>query len=63
MVDTIYCGLAKKDCYFKERMYEMEKQIEKMKCCGNCKNIRTQKCAECVLARKYENWELKESEE
>ena len=46
----------------KQEIAELQHQIEKMKICGNCKNIRTEKCIECVMTMRYDNWELKESD-
>ena len=62
MANTIYCGLAKKDCYFKERMYEMEKQINKMKCCENCDNYNLCDGNFDCISEGYAFWELKESD-
>ena len=62
MAHTNYCGSAKRECFFKKEMYKLQQQIEQMKICGNCRNIRTEKCGECVMTMKYDNWELKESD-
>lgn len=43
-----------------KRIAELEKQIEKMKCCFNCKHSRTE--YEHCRTDKYEKWEIKENE-
>ena len=40
------------------RLAELEAQIEKMKCCANCKHSRTE-CEHCKT-NKHEKWEIKE---
>lgn len=42
----------------KERIEELEQQIEKMKCCFNCKHSRTE--YEHCKTDKHEKWEIKE---
>ena len=42
----------------KARIKDLEKQIEKMKCCTNCKHSRTE--YEHCKTDKHEKWELKE---
>lgn len=41
-----------------DRVRELEAQIEKMKCCFNCKHSRTE--YEHCRTTKHENWEIKE---
>ena len=41
-----------------KRIAELEAQIEKMKCCGNCKHSRTE--YEHCKTDKHEKWEIKE---
>ena len=43
----------------KQRIKELEQQIEKMKNCNNCKGYYTEQCLGC---EDYCNWELKEIE-
>ena len=44
-----------------KRISELEAQIEKMRCCGNCKGRHTQKqCSDC---HNYSKWELEEAEQ
>ena len=43
-----------------KRIAELEQQIEKMKCCYNCKHSRTE--YEHCRTDKSEKWELKENE-
>lgn len=40
------------------RIKELEAQIEKLKCCYNCKHSRTE--YEHCITDKHENWEIKE---
>ena len=42
----------------KEKVKELEAQIEKMKCCANCKHSRTE--YEHCKTNKHEKWEIKE---
>ena len=42
------------------RIVELEAQIEKMKCCYNCKHSRTE--YEHCKTDKHEKWEIKENE-
>jgi predicted ATP-binding protein involved in virulence len=48
------------DCieWFADRIAELETQIEKMKCCFNCKHSRTE--YEHCKTDKHEKWEIKE---
>ena len=48
------------DCieWFADRIAELEAQIEKMKCCYNCKHSRTE--YEHCRTDKHEKWEIKE---
>lgn len=43
---------------------KLKEQIEKMKNCGNCKNIvngiRTEKCKHCFRDKNFSDWELAE---
>ncbi|MCQ2053163.1 MAG: hypothetical protein MJZ03_04430 [archaeon] len=64
-----------KDCPIVKENEELKSQIEKMKCCGNCKNCEInftndhgikhgckklgRKCDDCIL-NNYYHWELKE---
>lgn len=41
-----------------DRVRELEQQIEKMKCCANCKHSRTE--YEHCKTDKHEKWEIKE---
>jgi peptidoglycan hydrolase CwlO-like protein len=41
-----------------DRVRELEQQIEKMKCCANCKHSRTE--YEHCRTNKHEKWEIKE---
>ena len=46
-----------------KRIAELEAQIEKMKCCGNCNGIldggrRAEKCRHCMDSKKLSEWEL-----
>ena len=43
-----------------KRIEELEAQIEKMKCCYNCKHSRTE--YEHCKTDKHEKWEIKENE-
>ncbi len=43
-----------------KNLVELEKQIEKMKCCYNCKHSRTE--YEHCKTDKHEKWEMKENE-
>lgn len=43
-----------------KRIVELEAQIEKMKCCVNCKHSRTE--YEHCKTDKHEKWEIKENE-
>ena len=43
-----------------KRIEELEAQIEKMKCCVNCKHSRTE--YEHCRTNKHEKWEIKENE-
>ena len=43
-----------------DRVKELEAQIEKMKCCFNCKHSRTD--YEHCITNKHEKWEIKENE-
>jgi hypothetical protein len=43
-----------------DRIEELEEQIEKMKCCYNCKHSRTE--YEHCKTNKHEKWEIKENE-
>ena len=43
-----------------ERIADLEAQIEKMKCCFNCKHSRTE--YEHCRTNKHEKWEIKENE-
>ena len=46
-----------------KRNVELEAQIEKMKCCSNCKNIydtEKKKCINCTAKNNFCNWELTE---
>ena len=43
-----------------ERIEELEAQIEKMKCCANCKHSRTE--YEHCKTDKHEKWEIKEND-
>ena len=45
---------------FKDYIVELEGQIEKMKCCFNCKHSRTE--YEHCKTDKREKWEIKENE-
>ena len=50
------------DCieWFADRITELEAQIEKMKCCYNCKHSRTE--YEHCKTDKSEKWEIKEND-
>ena len=43
-----------------KRIAELEAQIEKMKCCNNCKHSRTE--YEHCRTNKHEKWEIKEND-
>lgn len=48
----------------KDYITELNKQIDKMKCCGNCNGIieggiRTKKCKICMSGKDLSQWELK----
>ena len=48
-------------CKLKDmRIAELEAQIEKMKCCYNCKHSRTE-CEHCKTD-KHEKWEIREND-
>jgi len=47
----------------KEIMADLQAQIEKMKCCGNCNGIldggrRAEKCRHCMDSKELSEWEL-----
>ena len=46
--------------YWKNKAEKLEAQIEKMKCCYNCKHSRT--VYEHCRTNKHEKWEIKENE-
>ena len=48
-----------KDRAREKRIAELEQQIEKMKCCFNCKHSRT--VYEHCKTDKHEKWEIKEN--
>ena len=50
--------LKHKKVYTQEYVDKLEAQIEKMKCCYNCKHSRTE--YEHCRTDKHEKWELKE---
>ena len=55
----------RKDCCenwvsYKDYITELEQQIEKMKCCYNCKHSRTE--YEHCRTDKHEKWEIKEND-
>lgn len=59
--------IAKKDAdiiLLEKQNSELKKQIEKMKCCGNCNGIldggrRTEKCHRCIMdSKELSEWEL-----
>lgn len=60
-----YAPSAKKKRYMCNKLDELEAQVEKLICCGNCKNVRYEwgeqvcegKCCNCV---NYSNWEMNE---
>ena len=54
IVDVI-CKMAEPR---EKRIAELEAQIEKMKCCANCKHSRTE--YEHCRTNKHEKWEIKE---
>ena len=64
--DRIYCAKleSRKEGYIagaeprEKRIAELEAQIEKMKCCFNCKHSRTE--YEHCKTDKHEKWEIKE---
>ena len=43
-----------------KRIAELESQIEKMKCCANCRHSRTE--YEHCKTNKHEKWEIKEND-
>ena len=69
-----YAYIRKQDCYTnyvdgyidsaeprEKRIADLEAQIEKMKCCANCRHSRTE--YEHCRTDKHEKWEVKENED
>ena len=52
------CEMLKTIHDLKERIKILEKQIERMKCCSNCRHSRTE--YEHCKTDKHEKWEIKE---
>ena len=53
-------GLEEQNSYMFDTIDLQEQQIEKMKCCFNCKHSRTE--YEHCRTDKHEKWEIKENE-
>lgn len=54
------CEMLKTIHDLKERIKILEKQIERMKCCSNCRHSRTE--YEHCKTDKHEKWEIKKNE-